>query len=240
MERKHALITGASRGIGRAIAAEFAKAGYDLTITCVQSEYKLNELASDLSSRFDITCKTFIGDISDPSAVERLFKGVKDIDVLINNAGISYTGLLHEMSYEDWSRVINTNLSSAFFCSKLAIPHMLKKKSGKIINVSSVWGDHGASTEVAYSASKGGLNAFTKALARELAPSNIQVNAVACGMIDTDMNSIFNKEEIDSIIDSIPADRIGRPEEAAHLILQLCTENEYLTGQVITLDGGWV
>ncbi len=239
MNGKHALITGASRGIGRSIAYSFAEAGFNLTVTCIRSEDKLNELADELKTRFGISCDTFTGDLSDHAEVERLFENIEDIDVLINNAGISYTGLLHEMSYEEWDRVINTNLSSAFYCSKLAIPHMLRRQAGKIINVSSVWGEHGASMEVAYSASKGGLNAFTKALARELAPSNIQVNAVACGMIDTDMNSIYNKEEIRSIIESIPADRIGRPGEADHLILQLCTENDYLTGQIVTLDGGW-
>ena len=239
MERKQVLITGASRGIGRAIAEEFAKAGFDLTITCIRSEYRLNELADNLKSQYGISCTTFTGDLSDHNNVERLFERIDGLDILINNAGISYTGLLQEMTFEDWDRVIGTNLSSAFYCTKLAIPYMLSKKSGKIITVSSVWGEHGASMEAAYSASKGGLNAFTKALARELAPSNIQVNAVACGMMDTDMNNIYNKEDIDMIIDDIPAGRMGKPAEAAHLILQLCTGNEYLTGQVITLDGGW-
>ena len=240
MHNRHAIITGASRGIGRALATEFAKSGYDLTITCVRSEEKLKELASELTEKYNVTCSTFIGDLSDPSSIERLFEGIDDVDVLINNAGISYMGLLHEMSNDDWNRVIDTNLSSAFFCAKLAIPYMLRKKSGKILNISSVWGEHGASTEVAYSASKGGLNAFTKALAKELAPSNIQVNAIACGMIDTDMNRILNIEETASIIEEIPADRIGQPEEVAKLAVQICTGNTYLTGQIITLDGGWM
>ncbi len=116
---------------------------------------------------------------------------------------------------------------------------MLSQKSGKIVNISSIWGDRGASMEVAYSATKGGINAFTKALAKELAPSNIQVNAVACGLIDTDMNSHFSDEEINSIIEEIPADRIGHPDEVADLVLQICTGNRYLTGQIIGLDGGW-
>lgn len=237
---KHAIITGASRGIGRALAVEFAKAGYDLTITCIRSEDKLRELSEKLTGEFGITCRTFTGDLSDPASVERLFENIEDLDVLINNAGISYVGLLHEMSYEDWDRIINTNLSSAFYCSKLAIPFMLKKKSGKILNISSVWAEYGASMEAAYSASKGGLNALTKALAKELAPSNIQVNAIACGMIDTDMNKCFSAEETAAIIEEIPADRIGQPEEVAALAIQLCTGNSYLTGQIITLDGGWM
>ena len=240
MHRSHALITGASRGIGRALATEFARAGYDLTITCVKSEDLLKDLAAELTGKYGVACTAFIGDLSEHETAERLFEGIGDVDVLINNAGISYVGLLHEMSYEDWERVISTNLSAAFYCSKLAIPYMLKKKSGKILNISSVWGEYGASTEAAYSASKGGLNAFTKALAKELAPSNIQVNAVACGMIDTDMNKMFDADETAAIIEQIPADRMGRPEEVAQLALQLCTGNTYLTGQIITLDGGWM
>lgn len=238
--KKHAIITGASRGIGRALAVEFAKAGYNLTLTCIRSEDKLRELSEKLAKEYGVTCHTFTGDLSDPESAERMFGNIEDMDVLINNAGISYVGLLHEMSYEDWDRVINTNLSSAFYCSKQAIPLMLKKKSGKILNISSVWGEYGSSMEAAYSASKGGLNALTKALAKELAPSNIQVNAIACGMIDTDMNKCFNAEETAAIIEEIPADRMGQPEEVATLALQLCTGNSYLTGQIITLDGGWM
>jgi 3-oxoacyl-[acyl-carrier protein] reductase len=239
MEKKHAIITGASRGIGRALAFGFAEAGYDLTITCIHSEDKLDGLAAELTDRYGIECSTFTGDLSKYKNVEMMFDGVDDVDVLVNNAGISYVGLLHEMSETDWNNVVSTNLSSAFYCSKFAIPLMLRNKAGKILNISSVWGDKGASMEVAYSASKGGLNAFTRALARELAPSNIQVNAIACGLIDTDMNRVFNEEEISSITEEIPADRIGQPDEVAKLAVQLCTGNSYLTGQVITLDGGW-
>ena len=124
--------------------------------------------------------------------------------------------------------------------SKYAIPGMVNRKKGKIINISSVWGNVGASMEVAYSASKGGINAFTKALAKELGPSNIQVNAIACGVIDTDMNKCFDEEEMEALVQEIPADRLGKPQEVAHLALQLCEGNEYLTGQIITLDGGWL
>ena len=239
MIRKHVLITGASRGIGRALAETFAGNGYDLTITCINNTEMLCELADRLVKLHGIVCRTFTGDLSEHETVEELFSGIDRLDVLINNAGISYHGLTQNMFPEDWDYVIRTNLSSAFYTSRLAIPLMLKCKRGKILNISSVWGEHGASMETAYSASKGGINAFTKALARELAPSNIQVNAIACGMIDTDMNNIFNKEETDDIISEIPADRMGQPEEVAGLALQICTENEYLTGQIITLDGGW-
>lgn len=240
MKKRTALITGASRGIGKAIAVEFAKTGYDLVLTCKKSKTELALLADRLQTDFHISCQTFIGDISNYETVTQLYSQIADIDILINNAGISYIGLLSDMSPECWNEIIGTNLSAAFYCSKLAIPYMLKKKSGKIINISSVWGTVGASMEAAYSASKGGLDAFTRALAKELAPSNIQVNAIACGMMDTDMNRHFSDEDIQSVISEIPADRMGTPEDAAMLVLQLCTGNTYLTGQIIRLDGGWI
>ena len=237
---KTAFITGASRGIGKAIAKEFAAAGYDLYISCFSSEKLLVNYARQLENEYGVNVTPLIGDIKDPNVVKDFFSEINDLDVLVNNAGISYIGLLTDMSDEEWNDIISTNLSSAFYCAKGAIPLMLHKKSGKIINISSVWGERGASMEVAYSATKGGLNSFTKALAKELAPSNIQVNAIACGLIDTDMNSHFSEEEIDDIINEIPSDRIGKPQEVAHLALQLIDGNNYLTGQIIGLDGGWI
>lgn len=240
MNRKTAFITGASRGIGKAIAEEFAANGYNLYITCISSANEIRDFAQSLEEKYHISCTTLVGDISDSSVVSEFFSEIDEIDVLVNNAGISYIGLLTDMSDDEWNKIISTNLSSAFYCSKQAIPLMLQKKAGKIINISSVWGERGASMEVAYSASKGGINSFTKALAKELAPSNIQVNAIACGLIDTDMNSHFSDEDMASIIEEIPADRIGKPKEVAHLALQLSTDNNYLTGQIIGLDGGWI
>ncbi len=134
---------------------------------------------------------------------------------------------------------MGVNLDSCFYTCREAIPLMLKRHSGRIINISSVWGNAGASMEVAYSASKGGMNAFTRALAKELAPSNIQVNAIACGLLDTDMNRCLSQEEKEALIAEIPADRMGQASEAAQLALQLAQSPEYLTGQIITLDGGW-
>ena len=240
MKNKHAIVTGASRGIGRAIAIELARQGYNLTVTCINNEDRLRKLAAELKSSCGIACNTFTGDLSDPLQVSRLYEGIEELDVLINNAGISHVGLLQDMTPEEWNRVIGVNLNSAFYCSRLAIPLMLKKKDGCIINISSVWGEHGASMEVAYSASKGGINSFTKALAKELAPSSIRVNAVACGMIDTDMNRIFDKDDISYILEEIPADRMGQPEEVADLVYHLCIDNSYITGQIITMDGGWI
>lgn len=239
MKHKTALITGASRGIGKGIATAFAKDGYDVIITCKNSKDELFKLMNELSEAYHVSVKCFVGDLSKPEIAVNLFDDIDQLDVLVNNAGISYIGLLSDMTFEEWDNIISTNLSSAFYLSKMAIPLMLSQKSGKIVNISSIWGDRGASMEVAYSATKGGINAFTKALAKELAPSNIQVNAVACGLIDTDMNSHFSDEEINSIIEEIPADRIGHPDEVADLVLQICTGNRYLTGQIIGLDGGW-
>ena len=162
------------------------------------------------------------------------------LSVLVNNAGISYVGLIHEMSVADWQEVMHTNLDAVFYTSRLAIPLMLRSHSGKIINISSVWGNVGASMEAAYSASKGGVNSFTRALARELAPSGIQVNAIACGVIDTDMNRCFSMEDMEILRQEIPADRIGQASEVAQMVVSLLEAPDYLTGQVIGLDGGWM
>ena len=240
---KVVLITGASRGIGAAIAHRFAKEGYMLVINCSKSETALLQLKEELENIHHIPVLASVGNISDSDYVTRLFAHVKEqfngVDILINNAGISHIGLLTDTSFEEWDTIIHTNLSSAFYTSKLAIPYMLSKKSGKIINISSVWGNAGASMEVAYSASKGGINSFTKALAKELAPSNIQVNAIACGCIDTAMNQCFSSEERASLEDEIPAGRFGTPEEVAELVYSLSSNHNYLTGQIITFDGGW-
>lgn len=238
--RKKALITGVSRGIGEAIAKELARQGFDLTLTCLNSLDQLKELAGGLEKKYGVSCHIFQGDMGDPEAVDRLFDGMNRLDVLINNAGISHIGLLSDMSVSQWRRVMSTNLDSCFYTCRRAIPLMVHVKQGRIINISSVWGQAGASMEAAYSASKGGVNSLTKALAKELAPSNIQVNAIACGVIDTDMNRCFSPEEMASLIEEIPADRIGRPEEVAALAGQLITAPAYMTGQIITIDGGWI
>lgn len=237
--KKNALITGASRGIGKAIAAAYAAAGYNLYLTCLHSADALRGLAEELQNTYGVTVSVFLGDMGDDRFVAEVFRHIDTLDILVNNAGISYVGLLSEMKIDDWRRIIDTNLSSAFYTSRLAIPLMLSRKSGRIINISSVWGNVGASMEAAYSASKGGLNSLTKALAKELAPSNIQINAIACGVIDTDMNRIWNEDDMKNLREAIPADRFGSVEEVARLALQLADAPAYLTGQIITLDGGW-
>lgn len=237
---KKVLLTGASGGIGAALARRLAREGYELVLVCSRTEDKLLRLKMELEQKYGCCCEAEICDVSQPEQVEALFLETGEIDILINNAAVSYVGLLTDMSVEEWQQVIDTNLNAVFYTCKEAVPGMVRKKSGKIINVSSVWGSAGASMEVAYSASKGGVNSFTKALAKELAPSNIQVNAVSFGMIDTQMNACFRKEEKQAIIEEIPADRLGTPEEAADMIWQVLQSPAYFTGQIVTMDGGWI
>lgn len=239
MSHKKALITGASRGIGRAIANQLAREGYDLYLTCLRSIDSLQEFSSRLEADCGISCIPFQGDMGDWESVSRLFSRIDRLDVLVNNAGISHIGLLQDMHPDEWRRIMATNLDSCFYTCRLAIPLMLRAGSGRILNISSVWGSVGASMETAYSASKGAVNSFTKALARELAPSGIPVNAIACGVIDTDMNRCFSEEEMQEIIREIPADRLGSPREAAELASRILQSPTYMTGQIITLDGGW-
>lgn len=236
---KTALITGASRGIGAAIAETFAQHGYTLYVTCSESFDDLTALAERLAEEYRISCIPLQADMGDEEAVSKLFRSISSLDVLVNNAGISHIGLLSDMSSQEWHRIFAVNLDSCFYTCRAAIPLMLSTHSGRIINISSVWGNAGASMEVAYSATKGGMNAFTKALAKELAPSNIQVNAIACGIIDTKMNACFSPEELQALKEEIPADRLGTAAEVGSLALQLAQAPAYLTGQIITLDGGW-
>ncbi len=237
---KYALVTGASRGIGKSIAQALAKEGYHLILTCSKSMSDLSNFSSQLEKEYNITCIATQCDMKNAEEVRILFDSIPNLDLLINNAGISYVGLLQDMCPEEWDEVIGTNLSSAFYTSKYAIPLMLQKHAGHIINISSVWGNVGAAAEVAYSASKGGLNTLTKALAKELAPSGIQVNAIACGLIDTQMNAHLSEDDLDALKEEIPAGRAGTPDEVAQAVLSLLNMPSYFTGQIVTLDGGWI
>lgn len=241
---KTVFITGASRGIGRAIALRFAAAGYQLALCCRQNTRMLEALRIQIISQYHTDCLIYTGDVGDYQQLQDMITDTLQhfhhIDVLVNNAGISYIGLLTDMSPDDWQRIINTNLTSVFNTCRLIVPGMVHRQSGKIINISSVWGCCGASCEVAYSATKGGINAFTQALAKELAPSNIQINAVACGAIDTEMNAFLSEEDRQALTDEIPSGRFGQPKEVAELVLDLSEKHNYLTGQIIRLDGGWI
>lgn len=243
MDKKCVLITGASRGIGRACAFTFARAGYHVFINCRNSVKELELVREQILSEGG-SCQALPGDMGNSGDVSRIFQQIessaKGLDVLVNNAGMAYIGLLTDMTDSDWDRILHTNLSSVFYCSRAAIPYMVSQKSGKIISISSMWGTSGASCEAAYSATKAGVNGLTKALAKELAPSNIQVNAIACGVIDTDMNAQLSEQERHSLMDEVPAGRFGSPREVADLVLDLAESHAYLTGQIIGLDGGFL
>lgn len=242
LNKNYVIITGASRGIGKACALKFAKEGYNLILTCHKNTELLNE-AADMCKAFGTDCITFTGDVGDydfcSSIYDYIFCNHLTVDILVNNAGISHVGLLQDMTIDMWNTIVNTNLTSVFSMSSKVIPHFLQNGGGKIINISSIWGNVGASCEVAYSATKGGINAFTKALGKELAPSNIQVDAIAFGAIDTDMNKCFSEEELTALAEEIPAGRLGTATEAAEMVYSVATAGRYLNGQVITFDGGW-
>lgn len=245
-EKQSVLITGASRGIGKAIAELFAANNYNLYLCCKNHAEALRTFSEELSEKYGITAIAIRCDVSNEADVLSLFEEINQAptgspSIVINNAGIAWYGLLTDMTSDEWHNMIGTNLDSVFYICKNAVPHMVRNGYGKIINISSVWGSVGASCEVAYSASKGGVNAFTKALAKELAPSNIQVNAISCGAIDTEMNSShLSDSELRELSEEIPADRLGTPKEVAELALSLATSPSYLTGQIITIDGGWI
>lgn len=241
-KKKTAFVSGASRGIGKAIALALAQEGYHLSLTCRNSRRELFSLAADLQKTCRIQVLTFCGDMGDPAFVSAVGKetlaAYGKIDVLINNAGISHIGLLTDMTTDQWDHLLSVNLSSCFYTAKAFVPAMVAAKSGRIINISSMWGSRGASCEAAYSASKGGMDSLTKALAKELAPSGISVNAIACGVIDTAMNNCFSPEEKVALAEEIPAGRFASCAEAAQTVLALLSSPAYLTGQVIGLDGG--
>ncbi len=243
MKQKSVLITGASRGIGKACALAFGKRGYRVFINCRSSVEELEEV-SQMIRQDGGTCISLPGDVGSACDVAHIFQEIKTacggLDVLVNNAGIAYIGLLTDMTDSDWEHILSTNLSSVFYCCRAAIPYMLSQKAGKIINISSMWGTCGASCEAAYSAAKSGVNGLTKALAKELAPSNIQVNAIACGVIDTVMNSQLSEEERGMLMEEIPAGRFGSPKETAELVIDLAEHHNYMTGQIIGLDGGFI
>ena len=235
------LITGASRGIGRALALACARTGkYSKIILNGGSDADaLQETSRLVSSAGDLLCFSSLGDVGNLSYVEELRAKFGPVDVLVNNAAVSRIGLLTDLSPEDWDTVIRTNLTALFNTCRTFVPDMVSAGGGKILNISSVWGISGASCEVAYSAAKGGVNAFTRALARELAPSHIQVNALAPGIVDTRMNSHLSEKETAEILSQIPAGYIVSPEEAAEAALRLLEMPEYFNGEVVRLDGCW-
>ena len=237
---KTVLVTGGARGIGRAISEKFAQNGYNVIVNYSKSE----ESAFMLSKEYP-NIKTFKADISNKKEVKSMIEFAenefKGVDILVNNAGISSTGLLQDVSEEELNRIFAVNVNGSIFCSQAVLENMISKKSGNIINISSVWGMVGASNEVIYSASKAAILGFTKALAKEVGPSNIRVNCVAPGIIMTDMVSDYTIEEFDAIRSNIPLDKIGSTEDIANIVYFLASDDaSYITGQVISPNGGWV
>ena len=235
------LITGASRGIGRALALKCATSGkYSKIILNGGSDAAaLEETSRLVSSAGDLLCCASLGDVGSLAYVESLRRDFGPVDVLVNNAAVSRTGLLTDMAPEEWDAVIRTNLTALYNTCHTFVPDMVSAQSGRILNISSVWGIAGASCEVAYSASKGAVNAFTRALARELAPSHIRVNALAPGIVDTRMNGHLSETEKAEILSQIPAGYIVSPEEAAEAAFRLLEMPEYVNGEVLRMDGCW-
>lgn len=240
--QKYALVTGSSRGIGRAIALRLAAEGYHIFLNCAHSLDALHETAREIEKLG--TCTLVPGDVGNPEAVQSIFSTIAEtcdhLDVLVNNAGIAHIGLLMDMSDEEWNRIIASNLSSVFYCCRAALPGMISRKNGRIINISSMWGVNGASCEAAYSASKAGVGGLTQALAKEMAPSGISVNALACGVIDTEMNGQLDEEERQALAEEIPSGRFATPDEVADMVWKMIEAPDYLTGQIITFDGGYL
>ena len=231
------LISGASRGIGRQIAIDLSQTGY----TVIANYNKSEQSAKELQTQFNID--TFQADISKGTGIKQLtdyvLKKYGKIDVLINNAGISQTKLFTDITDEDWNKMINTNLYSAFKLTQKCLPNMIHNKSGCIINISSMWGQVGASCESLYSITKAGIDAMTKSLAKELGPSGIRVNSIAPGFIDTDMNKCYSKEDVQGIINETPLEKIGHPSDISKCIKWLI-EDQFTTGQIISINGGLV
>ena len=235
------VVTGGSRGIGAEMVKVLAKSGNHVILNYNKSEICAKNVENDLRKE-GINVDTFKADVSKKEEAKSLINFAINkygkIDVLINNAGISQSKLFTEITDEDWENMMNNNLNSAFYCTREAVKNMIHNKQGLIINISSIWGLTGASMEVHYSTAKAGLIGFTKALAKELGPSNIRVNAIAPGIIDTDMNKEYSSHEIEDIIDEIPLQKIGKTSSIAKCVKWLI-EDEYTTGEVISINGGW-
>lgn len=239
---KTAIVTGGAKGIGRAIVEEFAQMGINVVINYNTSKMQAEELKEELISK-GYKVEIFKADISKREDAIKLVNFTKetfgDIDILVNNAGIDEFKMFTDIKDEEWDRMLQNNLNSAFYMTQEIVKDMINRKDGCIINISSIYGINGASCEVHYSVSKAALNGLTKALAKELAPSNIRVNAIAPGAIETDMNKFLSEEEKKVVEQEIPMGKFGKPEDIAKCAKWL-VEDEYTTGQIISPNGGWV
>lgn len=240
MKKKTVLITGASRGIGCETAKLFHENNYNVVINYKNSKDKAEKLALELPGTLAI-----YADVSNPEDVNDMFKKANQafggIDVLVNNAAVSHTDVFGDVTYKRWREIFATNVDGVFNCTKAVLPYMINQKYGKIINISSIWGLTGASCEVAYSTTKAAIIGFTKALAKELGPSNICVNCVAPGLIDTEMNKDIDTETLKQLIEETPLEKIGTPRDIANSIMFLASDlSDFITGQVLSPNGGMI
>jgi len=240
---KLALVTGASGTIGSATALALAENNYDLILHYNQDEEGILKVVEKCRVR-GIEVTAIKANLADYRAIDSMFNRLADLklmpNILINAAGLTHYGLIQDVTYDDWQRIINANMMSVFFCSQKVVPLMVKVGYGRIINLSSVWGEKGAANEVLYSMTKGAINSFTKALARELAPSGITVNAIAPGIVLSKMMNGFSNVELEEMKMQIPMKRFAEPEEITETVLHILKpESSYLTGQIITIDGSW-
>ena len=241
---KYALITGASGGIGAATARAFAQAGYGVAIHAHRSVDKLHALAQELSA-LSVPVLEVCADLSDPvqakTMVDNVLEKFCQLDILICCSGLSHVGLVTDIDPQQWKTLFGVNVDGMHYCCQAVLPHMVHRKEGCILTVSSMWGQVGASREVAYSATKGAVIAYTKALAQEVGPSNIRVNCIAPGVIATEMNAHLSPEDLEALADETPLGRIGTPEECAACALFLASEGaSFVTGQVLAPNGGLV
>ncbi len=239
---KTAVITGAAKGIGAAIAVAFAKSGYKVVINYNKSEERARSLCQILNDTYPTEAVCIQADVSTPEGAKKLISeslsAFGDIDVLVNNAGIAQQKLFTDITDDDWQAMINTNLSSVFYVSREVTPFMVSRKKGSIVNISSIWGETGGSCEVHYSAAKAGVIGLTKALAKELAPSGITVNCVCPGVIRTDMLSSFTADDLKALAEETPVMRLGSPKDVADAVFYLGTNSGFVTGQVLGVNGG--
>ncbi len=238
---KIVVVTGGSRGIGAQIVKTLANENYKVILNYNNSKEQAEKIQQELLEQGK-EIEIIKADVSKKEEAEKLIQFAinkfNKIDILINNAGISQEGLFTDVTEEEWQKIINTNLNSVFYCNQQALKYMIQEQQGCIINISSIWGETGASCEVAYSTTKAAINGMTKALAKEVGPSNIRVNAIAPGIIDTDMNKNLTIEERKQIKEQIPLNKIGKAIDIAKCVKWL-VEDEYTTGQIISINGGW-
>ncbi|MBQ3264501.1 MAG: 3-oxoacyl-ACP reductase FabG [Ruminococcus sp.] len=238
------LITGASRGIGAACARAFARAGYDVAVNYHHSKEKADALVDEITA-FGVRAVAVCADVADSGQVKGMFAAVRsqlgEVNILVNSAGIAHTGLLTDMTDGEWDRLIGADLSGTFYCCREALPDMIRAHSGVIVNIASMWGEVGASCEAAYSAAKAGVIGLTKALAKEVGPSGVRVNAVSPGVIMTDMMAGFSEDDIAALKDETPLNTLGTPGDIAEAALFLASDQaRFITGQVLSVNGGFV